>query len=169
MRYTRKIKGMGYILWQARHEFYHMLLGVAWAWFLRELWGEFNLRWLFLAIFGSLLPDFDHLIYFFTYGKTDWYSKEVKQLLRSREWRTVFHLVSHGHKHNTELMSHNIYVIIFLIISSFFCLLLGWHAWLVVFGAMLTHFFFDMVDDYLVLGYLNQNWKRWGRSHQRIS
>jgi len=164
MRYTRRIRGAGYIIWQSKHELFHVLLGVVWAWILREAWGEFNLKWLFLSIFGSLLPDIDHLVYFFTYGRTNWYSKEVKQLLRSREWRSAAKFISHGHKYNTELMSHNIYVVIFLIISSFFCLILGWRVWVVVIEAMVSHFFFDIIDDYFVLGHLNHNWKRrWRR------
>jgi hypothetical protein len=33
----------------------------------------------------------------------------------------------------------------------------------VLLGAMIIHYAFDIVDDYLSLGEVNPNWKRWGR------
>lgn len=163
MRYTGKIKGAGYIIWQSKHELFHMLLGVAWAWVLREIWNEFSIKWLFFSILGSLLPDIDHVFYFFTYGKKNWYSQQVKLFLRSREWRNLVKFLSVGHKTNTGLATHNIFIIFLLIITSIVCLFFEWKAWVVVIGAMLTHFLFDIIDDLATDGQLNSNWKRWGR------
>ena len=64
-RSVARIKGLGFILWQTRHMVYHVMLGLLWAWFLRERWGEFNPKWIAMAVVGSLLPDLDHLNYFF--------------------------------------------------------------------------------------------------------
>ena len=33
----------------------------------------------------------------------------------------------------------------------------------ILFGAMIIHYIFDIADDLLSLGYINSNWKRWGR------
>ena len=169
MKYVYKIKGLGFILWQARHEFYHLLIGLVWAWFLREWWGEFRLRWVWFAIIGSLLPDLDHFIYFFTYGKHDWYTKQVKSFFRNREWRNLSSYVASGHKLNTELSYHNLYFVTLLfgmtLLSTFF----DWQAGVILFGAMILHYIFDIFDDLIILGSLNPNWKRWGRNRQHKS
>ncbi len=159
-----RIKGLGFIIWHARHEFYHMLLGLLWAWFLRERWNEFNPKWIWLALFGSLLPDADHLIYFFTYGKRDWYSKEVKSFLKNKEWRSLTTFLESGHKFQTNLASHNYYFVGALLGLSLLSSLYDWQVGIILFGAMVIHYVFDIADDLLMLGHVNSNWTRWGRS-----
>lgn len=166
-RNLARIKGLGFIFWHARHEFYHALLGVAWAWVLREVWGEFSTKWLLLSIFASLLPDVEHLFYFLTYGSRDRYTKEIKNFLKTHQWRTLTIYIEHGHKQNTELSYHNIYVILFLFILAFICFVFDWNTWVVVFGAMITHYIFDILDDIVTLGYINPNWKRWGNGRKK--
>src|SRR5574341_1266502 len=58
-RSVARIKGLGFVFWHARHEFFHVLIGLVWAWVLREVWGQFNPRWFWLSAFGSLLPYAD--------------------------------------------------------------------------------------------------------------
>lgn len=163
-----RIRGLGFILWQARHNFYHILLGLVWAWFIREWFHELNAKWIFLAVFGSLLPDIDHVVYFLSYGKNDWYTVEIKKLLKSKEWRMLTMFMANGHKQNTNLASHNIYfmglLLIFAILSFFF----EWQSAVILFGAMIIHYGFDILDDVLLLGALNPNWKRWGREKKRF-
>lgn len=163
-----RIRGLGFILWHARHEFYHILLGLVWAWYLRERWGQFNPRWVWLAVFGSLLPDADHLFYFYMYGRNDWYSIQVKKFFRSREWRNLTSFMSNAHKQNTNLATHNIFFMALLLLlavaSSFF----EWQTGIILFGAMLTHYLFDIADDLVLLGSLNPNWKRLGRGRKQM-
>src|SRR5437868_1316167 len=102
-RSVARLKGLGFILWHARHELYHVLLGLVWAWFLREQWHQFNGRWIALCIFGALLPDIDHLFYFIGYGKQDPYTRQIIQFLKDREWRGVTIFMENGHKYNTNL------------------------------------------------------------------
>lgn len=158
-----KIKGLGFIFWHARHEFYHVLLGVAWAWFLREQWREFNPRWIWFSIFGSLLPDADHFFYFLTYGRRESYTQEIKYLLKTRQWRNLTVFMENGHKYNTNLSYHNYYFMAILLgvalLSSFY----EWRVGVILFGAMLIHYLFDVGDDIIQLGAINPNWKRWGR------
>jgi hypothetical protein len=163
MRYIRRIKGAGFILWHARHEFYHVLCGLIWAWVLRELWQEFNLRFIGIAIFGSLLPDIEHFTYFLTYGKRHQYTKNIIKLLKSRSWRSLTLFVEKAHKYNTDLSYHNIYFTIVLLTFALLSSLVEWRAGVILFGAMVIHYLFDIVDDLIILGYVNKNWKRWGR------
>lgn len=164
-----RIKGLGYIFWHGRHMMYHVLLGLAWAWFLREMWGDFSWYRLFLALFGSFLPDIEHLLYFFAHGRSDEYSKQVKEFLRAREWRVLTSFVEQGHKYNTNLSYHNVYFVVFLLLLIIICFLANWEAWIVVLGAMVIHYLFDIFDDYRTLGYLNSNWKRWGSAHKKTA
>lgn len=163
MRPIARIKGLGFVLWHARHEFYHVLLGLVWAWFLRERWSEFNSRWIWLSIFGSLLPDADHLVYFWGYGKQDQYARQIRQFLKNRQWRMVTVFMETGHKYNTDLASHNVYFMAILLVGSLFSSLYEWRVGVILFGAMLVHYIFDIGDDLLQLGHINPNWKRWGR------
>lgn len=165
-RSVARIKGVGFILWHTRHEFYHILLGLVWAWFLRELWNQFNLRWIWLSVFASLAPDLDHLVYFATYGRRDWYAREIRKFLRARQWRMLWLSLENGHKRNTNLALHNFYFMAFLFLSAFVSSLYEWQTGIILFGAMLLHYLFDLIDDYVVLGSINANWKRWGRGRK---
>ncbi len=46
---------------------------------------------------------------------------------------------------------------------------IDWEVGVILFGAMILHYLFDIFDDFVQLGAVNTNWKRWGRkksSHQ---
>ena len=165
-RSVARLKGIGFILWHTRHEFYHVLLGLLWAWILREIWKQFNVRWITVAVIGSLLPDLDHFFYFFIYGRKNIYSKQVKMFFKSREWRILWKFLETGHKYQTGLATHNIYFMIFLLLLSLISFFYTWKVGVVLFGAMLIHYLFDIFDDILILGYINANWKR-GWKHNK--
>ena len=155
-----RLRGLGFIVWQARHYMYHLLVGLAWAWFLRETWQEFNPRWITISLIGSVIPDFDHVIYFMTYGKHDLYTKQVRSFLRAHEWRTLTAFVATGHKYNTSLATHNYYFTAFLSFTAFVSFLFDWKAGVIFFGAMVFHYLLDIWDDIAMLGKINSNWRR---------
>ena len=161
-RGVARVRGIGFILFHARHEFYHALLGVVWVFILREIWGEFQMKWIYLSIFFSLLPDMEHMLYFFSYGKADPYTRQIKQYMKNGHWRMVTVYIENGHKHQTDLSYHNFYVIAFLLVATSLAFFFDKQSWTVVFGAMVIHYLFDVVDDFMMLGKLNPNWKRWG-------
>ena len=161
-----RVKGLGYMLWQARHMAYHVMLGLLWAWFLRERWGVFNLTWIVTAAVGSLLPDVDHIYYFFGYGRRDSYTQQMFGLIRRNEWSRLFHFIATNQKNNTNLSYHNIYVVILLALFAGAASLVDWQTGVVLFGAMVLHYLFDIADDIVQLGGINSNWKRWGRPKQ---
>ncbi len=166
---TRFVRGLGFIVIHARHEFYHILLGLFWAWFLRERWNEFNIRWIWFSMLGSLLPDMDHLLYFFVYGKRDQYSILVKTFLRAKKWRSLTVFVEKGHKEQTNLISHNYFSMMMLLGCSLLSSLSEWRIGVILFGAMIIHYMFDIMDDLFQLGRVNPNWKRWGRNKKNYA
>lgn len=155
-----KLRGVGFILWQTRHEFYHVLVGLVWAWFLREQWREFNGSWVVISVAGSLAPDLDHFVYFLTYGKRDWYTKQVRAFLRAHQWRTLWKFVASGHKYNTSLATHNYFFMLLLAIMAGASFFYNWKVGVILFGAMMAHYLFDVLDDVVTLGYINPNWRR---------
>ena len=162
-RSLARIRGVGFILWQSRHMGYHVLLGLVWAWFLRERWGEFNPKWVWTAVGGSVLPDIDHINYFLGYGRKDSYTQQVWNYLKNRQWRNLAYFIATGHKLNTNLSYHNVYMVAILILLSVVASFFDWQVGVILFGAMVGHYLFDMVDDVVQLGSINPNWKRWGR------
>ncbi len=148
---------------------YHILIGLVWAWFLRELWHEFNPRWISLSVFASLLPDIDHFLFFFGYGRSESYTQQIKLYFRNRQWRLLLRFVETGHKQNTNLRYHNFYTMGLLMLVTLTSFLFEWQMGVILFGAMFLHYAFDVWDDILTLGYVNSNWKRWGREKPYVS
>jgi hypothetical protein len=163
-----RLKGLGFILWHTRHEFYHVLLGLVWAWFLREIWQQLNAEWITISVLGSLLPDLDHFLYFFVYGRKDIYSKQVKSFFKNHEWRVLWKFLETGHKYQTDLATHNYYFMGFLLFLSVLSFFYNWKVGIVLFGAMIIHYLFDVFDDIITLGYININWKRWGKPNKSV-
>ncbi len=158
-----RIKGLGFIIWHARHQAVHLSFGLIWAWLLREAWHQFNPTWIFVSILGSEIPDTDTLFYLFLYGRKEPIAKQMKEFLRHHEWRAAAVFYSKEHKHNTSLMYHNYYFIILLFILAAVSTAINWQIGIIFFGAMIIHYIIDITDDLIVLGRVNPNWKRWGR------
>jgi hypothetical protein len=157
------MKGVGFLVWHGRHYLFHVLLGLMWAWFLRELWQVFEARWLFIAAIGSIIPDFDHMIYFTTYGKRDPYTKAIVTFVKTHQWRVLIRFIEKGHKYQVNLAFHNFYIMSATTILTALSFAFNFRFGVVLFGAMVTHYIFDAMDDWVVLGRINPNWRRWGR------
>jgi len=82
-------------------------------------------------------------------------------------WRILVRFVEWGHKYNVNLMFHNFYVMALIMVLTYMSYLYKWNFGVVLFGAMVTHYVFDVAEDWLLLGRLNPNWKRLGRGKRR--
>lgn len=159
-RVSARIRGAFFITRQANHHLVHISLGFIWFYLLNRFWTDLSSYHLFLAIVGSELPDLEHGYYWFVKGKSDEYSIQVKEHLRNREWRNLVTFLKENHKYLTTLHLHSlgwVLVLVLLCVVSFFR---DREASLVLFGSMLTHYCFDMLDDIIFLGKLNPNWMR---------
>jgi hypothetical protein len=157
-----KIRGIGYLFWHTRHMLYHLLLGTVWVWMVKDQLGIYGPNFLFISLLGSIFPDFEHLLFFFTYGQRDAYTKQIKGYISHGDWRVLIRFIEQGHKYNTKLRYHNIYAIFGL--TGITTLLFATHAYsgFIFTGAMVIHYLFDILDDLASLGRLNKNWFRWG-------
>lgn len=164
---TARVKGLGYVVWHTRHELYHVLLGLGWAWVLERSWHHFSLTAVLFSVFSAILPDIDHLVFFFGYGKKDPYTQQVVLLLRGREWRTLISFMEKGHKYNNQLSTHNVYIISLLLLFCIIAVTSHQFYASIFLGAALSHYLFDIADDIFTLGRLNPNWTRWGRGKRK--
>lgn len=166
--FKRKIFSLWNCIWYSRHYFGHLAVGLIYAWLLREIWGYFSWRYVTLTLVGSAWIDVDHLLYSFTYGRHDAYAKEVRQMLYKGQIRSWFVFTSNNHKYLTGLMTHNIFFIGFFLVLSLACAFFDWNTGVILFGATVLHLMFDAAEDIIVLGYLNENWKRMPRRKRII-
>jgi hypothetical protein len=118
-----------------------------------------DLTLLAVAIFCSFLPDIDHFIYIFTYGKDSEYGSEANQLIKSGQWTELKLYAKTKHKELTGLFSHNIgMAFISLFLFFLFTYFLHKPISAVASLAIFSHFLYDIVEDKVLLGKLNPNW-----------
>jgi hypothetical protein len=126
-----------------------------------------ELPFLFLASgIGSLLPDLDHFLFAYFYGRETAYARMFRKYLRKGEIGKWARFCQLNHKKNQALYGHNLLTMGF----SFF---LGWvffdgenFAWLVFWLSFGFHFSYDALEDLVFLGRLNDNW--WGRFRRKV-
>lgn len=159
-----KIRGFGYLFWHGRHMFYHLLLGCLWMWVVQEGTGIYSTHLLFVSLLGSVFPDFEHLLFFATYGKKDAYTAWVKSYVKHGDWRVLVRFLEKGHKFNTKLQFHNVFILALCCCMTGVFYQVRMPAGYVFFGSMSLHFIFDIFDDLGKFGRLNKNWFRWGKS-----
>lgn len=106
----------------------------------------------------SIIPDFEHILYYFTFGAKTEYSKTVKKHLRHGQIRSLYKFCSINHKDLTGLFMHNF-------LTAFAALLLGSVAMLknhdqaaIAFIVVAAHYIYDIFEDYFLCGAINPNW-----------
>ncbi len=113
----------------------------------------------FLGIAGSVIPDIDHLFYMYIYGRKTEYSKLLRTHIKNRELRELAKFAAANHKLNTGVYSHNlISVLITAVFFSYFAFGQdNYNAAAFALG-MLSHYIYDIFEDWLLLGRINPNW-----------
>jgi len=142
------------------HPLVHVLLGLACAFtVIHFIPGANILKLIAVGVLGNLIPDVDHLLYFFLYGRKSEYAKIFKSHLKLREFRMALRFIKDNHKNNTGVYSHNI---LSLMLSIFLAWYLGESrdraGFYVFFMSWSTHYIFDMFEDVLFFKKLNTNW-----------
>jgi hypothetical protein len=138
----------------------HALSGVTVAYFILSMFPYADrLELVIYGILGSLLPDVDHFIYYFFYGKNSQYAQIAKYFLLKKQLKNWIKFVKANHKFNTGIYSHNF-------LSLFLSLWLSWyfglqriHPVFAVFAlSWSVHYLFDIFEDLLFFKRLNPNW-----------
>jgi hypothetical protein len=115
-------------------------------------------RVLFFAGLGAIVPDFDHFIYFFFYGRSSDYSKQVKGYMKNLKIRELIRFWKTNHKNNTGIYTHNLFTILVIYLISVTAKNSD-HMYLTVFLlSCISHYVFDIVEDFIYFGKPNPNW-----------
>ena len=114
---------------------------------------------LLLGAIGAVIPDADHLFYIYTYGhKTD-YAKNLRYFLRNKELREFQRFAIENHKFNTGIYSHNLVTVLMAVIFfSYFALIQENYGASIFTLGMISHYSYDIFEDWLLLGRINPNW-----------
>ena len=144
---------------QEFHMYIHLIFG-ALAYFLYT-WinpsASSFMNFLF-ALISNILPDIDHLLFFFVYGSKTDYSISVKKLLKSHQYKKAAKYCMENHKKNTSIISHNILSFAFFLIICSVSIFTKNNTLGIIALSWSYHYLFDMVEDYLFFGKLNPNW-----------
>src|SRR3989339_340669 len=114
---------------------------------------------LVLGALGAILPDADHLFFIYTYGRKTDYSKNLRFFLRNKELREFQRFAIENHKFNTGIYSHNLVtVLIAVTFFSYFALVQENYGAAIFTLGMISHYSYDIFEDWLLLGRINPNW-----------
>jgi len=144
---------------QAYHVIIHILFGVLCALVVSKHFENENLFLLILSGFlGNTLPDVDHIIYYFTYGRDSEYSQIIKLFIKERHFREIKNFLRDNHKFLTGLYSHTLLSPILSTFLTYFFFNRN-HIYIATFFLSVTvHFFYDIFEDLLFFKKLNPNW-----------
>ncbi|KKS03567.1 MAG: UbiA prenyltransferase [candidate division WWE3 bacterium GW2011_GWF2_41_45] len=112
-----------------------------------------------LGAIGAMIPDADHLFYIFTYGRKTDYAKNLRHFLRNKELRGFQRFVMENHKFNTGIYSHNLVTVLIAVIFFLYFALAQENYGAAIFTlGMISHYSYDIFEDWLLLGRINPNW-----------
>ena len=156
--WEKMIRRVGRLILEGHHMIYHLIVGFFIGWVMARYSTDLNLSIaLLISLPASWLPDLDHLLVLFCYGKDSAYGKAFHKVWSRGNALEVVKFCARNHKKNYGLYSHNLLVALatlFLGIVAIpssprlatFLLSVGGHLW------------FDVLDDLVILGRLNPNW-----------
>src|SRR5258708_856632 len=134
---ARKIRTIGayslHLIRVLQHTATHVAIGIIYVLILKNTWHTISNTPIFLAAFGSILIDLDHVFYIFTYGRREWYAIESRKFMRQGQFKNLAYFLRTHHKHNTGLATHNVYYLAFFLLLSLLSFKLGWETGIVLF------------------------------------
>lgn len=147
------------ILWHSKHELTHLIIGVGWTYLLVKYLGFTHYPTIYLALFGSLLPDIEHVYHIFVGSRGTLYSTTVRKHLRKRQLASIARLMETNHK-DIYLPLHNVFWMLGLSLLTFLFYYSDHYSLMIVISSMVLHYAFDLVDDIYKLRRFNPNWFR---------
>jgi len=141
------------------HMSIHILWGVIIALTIKKFLADISLFLLLtVGVLGSLLPDFDHVLYIFIYGRKSEYSRFIRQFISQKQLKKTFWFCKNNHKLNTGLYSHNILTMIVILMLSINSIISKNYLLATFFLAWSIHYLYDIFEDLLFFGKINKNW-----------
>lgn len=111
-----------------------------------------------LIVIFSFLPDIDHLLFIFIYGRRSDYACKIKTFLKKKEFRKAINFCATNHKNNTKIYSHNFISLALTLFLFYYFFIIG-HIYLsAIFLSWSMHYNFDLLEDLLFFSKVNPNW-----------
>lgn len=112
-----------------------------------------------IGIIGGILPDFDHLLFIFIYGRKTEFAKIIKGFLRKYKIKSAISFIKINHKYNTSIYSHNMLSVILAFSLFYYLYNVRDNASLSTFFlSWFGHYVFDIFEDVLFFKKVNPNW-----------
>lgn len=145
---------------EAYHMQMHMLLGVLCGVIIWHVFpGSSLLRLATIGVIGGILPDFDHLLFIFLYGRRTEYAKIIKAFLRKHKIRNTVKFIKSNHKYNTAIYSHNMLSVLMAFMLFYYLYNVKDNASMSAFFlSWVIHYVFDIFEDVLFFKKPNPNW-----------
>jgi len=144
------------------HMLIHLVIGVS----IGLLFVKFqdvglSITFLFLMGMASLIPDLEHFVFFFTYGRKSTYTKDLlKQLKLDGIVRGFWGYCSRNHKKQNALYLHDGLTPVIFLMIGFLLLDKSKNYQAALIFSLAFHYIYDIFEDFLMMGSLNPNWKR---------
>ncbi len=148
---------------EQRHGTFHLLFGLIaflTGYFTqKEFFENHNILILFAVLIGSFIPDLDHLLYQFGYGRKKEYAADCRKFIKNMDFRGYLNYVKANHKHNTNIYSHNIGSLVIAFLLSMYALHTFNNIYYSMFFLAWTfHYIYDILEDILFFKKPNKNW-----------
>ena len=144
---------------QTYHIFIHLLFGLLCAVTISKYFADKNISILIIfSLFGSMVPDIDHVVYYFTYGKDSEYSRIIKMFVKERDFKDIKQFLRDNHKYLTGLYSHTLISPAVSIFLTYLFFQKQSIYFATLFFSISVHFIYDILEDLLFFGKLNPNW-----------
>ncbi len=140
------------------HMIIHILLGIISGLIFANINNIQPLTLISIGIIGNILPDIDHLLYIFIYGRNSEYAQFIKDFLGQKQYKNIVNFCKNNHKFNTGLYSHNILTTILVILITYKTFNFNNYLTATFFFSWSLHYLYDIVEDLLFFGKLNKNW-----------
>lgn len=136
----------------------HFVFGVA-TWLLSGIiFGRSDLLTFLMAMVGAYLPDGDHLLFIYWYGKETEFSSGIKKALREFGLNGFIDYAKKNHKNNTKIKSHNLLTVTVCVALALYGVIMNSPLIGTLFISWTGHYVFDLLEDLLFFGKLNKNW-----------
>ena len=146
------------IVSECYHGQIHFLFGLL-AWVSgMMIYGGDPVTLLLVALLGAYIPDVDHLLFIFWYGRQTKFSIEVRECLFSGGLPCFIGHIKKNHKGNTRILSHNVLSVALAVFLFSWFIYTSQRLWAVFFLSWSLHYVFDILEDLLFFGKLNGNW-----------
>jgi len=159
---------------RAISEKYHILIHVVIGVTLGLVFVKFqdvnlSARFLILMAIAPLIPDLEHFVFFFTYGRKSNYTQNLlRQLKVDGIVKGFWVYCAKNHKNQNSLYLHDgLIPVLFLIIGLVLLDKDKTYQSALIFS-LAFHYIYDIFEDYLMLGGLNNNWKRSTRTLKAV-